>query len=130
MFFTLHVLFMATATLGIIAGIGTAIFFRRKNNWLKIHKALNSFGFCGTVAGIIMVFMYISGTGGTHIDGIHQITGSAAFIFTLVTLLAGFYQFKARNKSAVRTTHRWLGRLSLFLLLAAVTLGLALINII
>ena len=77
-----------------------------------------------------MAFIYVSGTGGEHIDGTHQITGSAAFILALITLLLGFYQFKAKKKLVVRTTHRWLGRLSLLLLLAAITLGLKLINII
>jgi hypothetical protein len=130
MFFALHILFMATATLGIIAGISTAIFFRRKSNWLKIHRALNSFSFGEITAGIIMAFIYVSGTGGQHINGVHQITGLVAFIFASTALFMGFYQFKAKNKLAVRTTHRWLGRLSLLLLLTAITLGLRLINII
>jgi len=130
MFFALHILFMAIATLGIIAGISAAMFFRRKKNWLKVHKSFNLFSFGGIAAGIIMAFIYVSGTGGEHIDGTHQITGSAAFILALITLLLGFYQFKAKNKLAVRTTHRWLGRLSLLLLLAAIILGLKLINII
>ena len=130
MFFTLHIFLMATATLGIIAGVGTAVFFRKKKNWLKIHKIFNSLGFCGITAGIIMAVAYVWSTGGEHFDGVHQIAGLTAFICALLTLLAGFYQFKAKNKPVVRTTHRWLGRLSLLLLLAAVTMGLILINII
>jgi hypothetical protein len=130
MFFTLHILFMATAILGIIAGVGIAVFFRRKTSWLIIHKTLNTSGLSIIAAGIIMAFIYVSGTGGKHIDGVHQITGLTAFIFTLITILAGFYQFKAKNKLTVRIMHRWLGRLSLLLLLAAITLGLLLINII
>ncbi len=77
-----------------------------------------------------MAFISVSGTGGKHIDGVHQITGLTAFISVGATLLLGFYQFKAKNKLMVRTTHRWLGRLSLLLLLTAITLGLLLINII
>ncbi len=76
-----------------------------------------------------MAFIYVSGTNGEHVDGLHQIIGLTAFISAVVTLLLGFYQFKAKNKSAVRTTHRWLGRFSLLLLLTAITLGLILINI-
>jgi hypothetical protein len=52
-----------------------------------------------------------------------------AFNFAVATLLLGLYQFKAKNKLAVRTTHRWLGRSSLLLFLTAITLGLMLINI-
>jgi len=130
MFFALHILLMATATLGIIAGVSAAIFFRKKNNWLKIHKYFNSCSLLGISVGVVVAVIYVSSAGGEHIDGTHQITGLAAFILALITLLLGFYQFKAKNKLAVRTTHRWLGRLSLLLLLAAITLGLALINII
>jgi len=129
MFFFLHILLMAIAILGIIIGVGAAIFFRKKSNWLKIHKSLNAFSLFGISAGIIMAVAYVFGAGGKHIDGLHQIIGLAAFIIASVTLLLGFYQFKAKNKIALRSTHRLLGRFSLVLLLTAIMLGLKLINI-
>jgi peptidoglycan/LPS O-acetylase OafA/YrhL len=112
MFFPLHILLMAIATLGIITGVGAAIFFRKKSNWLKIHKSFNFFSLLGISAGIIMAVIYVSEAGGKHIDGLHQLIGLTAFILAAVTLSLGFYQFKAKNKSAVRTTHRFLGRIS------------------
>ena len=130
MFFPLHILFMAIATLCIIVGVATAIFFRRKSNWLKIHKFLNIFSLFGVSAGIIMAIFYVSETSGKHMDGLHQIIGLAAFIFMSFTLLLGFYQFKAKNKIVVRTAHRLLGRFSLVLFFTAIMLGLKLINII
>jgi len=128
--FFLHILLMAISTLGIITGVGAAIFFRKKSNWLKIHKSLNFFSLLGIAAGIIMAVIYVSETSGKHIDGLHQLIGLTAFTFAVVTLLLGFYQFKAKNKLAVRTTHRLLGRFSLVLFLTAIMLGLKLINII
>lgn len=130
MFSPLHILLMAISTLGIITGVGAAIFFRKKSNWLKIHKSLNFFSLLGIAAGIIMAVIYVSETSGKHIDGLHQLIGLTAFTFAAVTLLLGFYQFKAKNKLAVRTTHRLLGRFSLVLFLTAIMLGLKLINII
>ena len=130
MFFPLHILLMAIATLGIIVGVGAAIFFRKKSSWLKIHKSLNFFSLLGIAAGIIMAVIYVSETSGKHIDGLHQLIGLTAFTFAIVTLFLGFYQFKAKNKLAVRTTHRLLGRFSLVLFLTAIMLGLKLINII
>ena len=129
MFLILHILLMATATLGIITGIGAAMFFRKKRNWLKVHKYFNSFSLLGMSTGIIMAFIYVSSTNGEHIDGLHQLIGLTAFNFAVATLLLGLYQFKVKNKSAVRTGHRWLGRFSLLLFLSAITLGLILINI-
>lgn len=130
MFFFLHILLMATATSGIIIGVSVAMFFRKKKNWLKIHRSVNSFCLGGIAAGIIMAFSSVYTTGGEHLDGMHQIIGLTAFISASAAFLAGFYQFKANNKSAVRTAHRWLGRFSLLMCLTAVTLGLLLINII
>jgi Eukaryotic cytochrome b561 len=129
MFFILHVLLMTTSTLGIITGVSAAMFFRKNKNWLKVHKYLNSFSLFGISAGIIMAFIYVSSTNGKHIDGLHQITGLTALNFAVATLLLGLYQFKAKNKSAVGTTHRWLGRFSLLLFLTAITLGLILTSI-
>ena len=129
MFFILHVLLMAMSTLVIITGVSAALFFRKKRSWLKIHKYLNSFSLLGMSVGIIMAFIYVSRTNGEHIDGFHQLIGLTAFNFAVATLLLGLYQFKAKNKLAVGTTHRWLGRFSLLLFLMAITLGLILINI-
>jgi hypothetical protein len=130
MFFPLHIIFMATAATCLITGVSTALFFRKKKNWLKIHKTFNSFS-VGTIAtGITMAFIFVYKSGDKHLHGLHQITGLTVFILSSITLFMGFYQFKAKNKSAVRITHRWLGRLTLLLLLTAITLGLMLINII
>lgn len=129
MLFTLHLLLMPIATAGIIAGVSAAIFFRKKKNWLKIHKLLNSTGILVMSFGITMAFIYISGSGGRHLNGLHQTIGVTALIVAFVTLLLGFHQFKAKNKPLVRTMHRWLGRFSLLLILTAITLGLMLINI-
>ena len=130
MVFFLHMLLMVIATLGVITGVGAAIFFRKKSSWLKNHKSFNSFSLLGMSVGIIMAVIYVSSAGDKHIGGIHQIVGLTAFIFGVATLLLGFYQFKAKNKLAVRTTHRLLGRISLVLFPTAITLGLKLINII
>ena len=121
---------MALGTLCFIAGVGAAVFFRKKRNWLKVHKYFNSTGFMALCAGGIMAFTYIAENGGKHLDGIHQIVGFTAFVLTLVTLILGFYQFKAENKIAVRTTHRWLGRLSLLLVITNLVLGLIITSII
>lgn len=130
MFFILHILLMATASLGIIAGVSIAMFFRRNKNWLRFHKTVNLFSFGGTMAGIIMAFIYVANSSGHHLNGVHQVAGLTAFTLALITILAGFYQFKAKNKPAARTAHRWLGRFSLLMFLTATILGLMLINII
>jgi hypothetical protein len=112
MLFFFHKLLMFLATLCLLTGISTATFFRHKPNWLKIHKLFNSAGFVYT-------------SGGEHLDGIHQIVGLFAFVLTGISLFLGFYQFQARtNLQTIKTFHRWLGRFSLLLIIAALILGL------
>jgi hypothetical protein len=130
MFFALHILLMAIATLGILAGVGAAMFFRSRKNWLKIHKTINSSSFVLAVAGIICAFIYTMNSSGKHLSGLHQWVGLAAVLSVSVALLLGVNQSKAKNKSAARTAHRFGGRLGVLIFLTAVILGLKQIHII
>ncbi len=130
MAFFFHMILMALATLCFLTGVGAAVFFRKKRNWLKVHRYFNSSGFMVLCAGGIMAFTYVSENGGKHLNGVHQIFGFIAFILIFVTLILGFYQFRAENKIAVRTAHHWSGRLSLLLVIITLVLGLMLAKII
>lgn len=129
MFFFLHILFMSVSALLIIAGVCTAIFLRRKKTWLTIHRSFNVTGLIGMLLGMGLAFLYVNASGNKHIGGLHQITGLSTMVFVSVTAFLGFHQFRAKNKTAWRTTHRWFGRFSLGLLIIALILGLMLINI-
>jgi hypothetical protein len=130
MSFFLHIFLMAAAVSCIMTGVSVAMFFRRKKYWLKLHKSVNSLGILLMTAGIIMAFIYVSGTGNNHFNEPHHITGLISYLSVVVTSLLGFYQFKAKNKSAVRMAHRWLGRVSLMMSLLTIVLGLMMINVI
>jgi hypothetical protein len=130
MFFILHILLMAISFLGITFAVTVAMFLRKKKNWLKIHKSVNSLSFGGMAAGIMMAFIYVTVSSGNHMIGLHHISGLASFVLTCMTISCGFYQFKAKNKPAVRTAHRWLGRFSVLMSLTTIVLGLKLINVI
>lgn len=124
MLILIHMLLMITAAICLIAGITIAIFLRKKSYWLKMHKNLNLAGFFLLLTGGVMAFANILSNDGTHFSGLHQQLGLTAIILTSVTLLFGFYSFKAINKIAVRAAHRWLGRVSFLLILATLIIGL------
>ena len=130
MLILIHMLLMITAAICLMAGITTAMFLRKKSYWLKMHKRLNSTGFFFLLAGGIMSFSNIFTNDGTHFSGLHQLIGLSAIILTSVTLLFGFYSFKAANKVTVRAAHRWMGRVSFLLILAALIIGLIFAGII
>src|SRR5674476_222389 len=119
-----HLSLMIAAALCLIAGVGTAMFGRKKKSWLKWHKGFNTAGFCLLAAGAVMAFANVMISAGHHLAGPHQWIGPIAFILTCITMSLGYYSFKATNKPAVLRLHRWIGRLSGLAILSALTLGL------
>ena len=116
---------MTLAALCLLTGVSAAVFFRNSRHWLKIHKSFNSIaGIFLFVGGFIAVVM-VRQQSGEHLAGFHPIVGSIALGLTIISLFLGFYQFKATSgKQAVRTLHRWLGRLSVLLIIVALIAGL------
>ena len=56
MLILLHLSLMIAATLCFAAGVGMAMFGRKKKFWLKWHKVFNTAGFCLLVIGVAMAF--------------------------------------------------------------------------
>ena len=116
---------MTLATLCLLTGVSAAVFFRHSRYWLKVHKSFNSSAAIFLFAGGTMAVVMIWQQKGEHLEGFHPIIGSIALGLTIVSLFLGFYQFKATSgKQAIRTLHRWLGRLSVLLIIIALIAGL------
>ncbi|HOG13387.1 MAG: hypothetical protein PHW80_06030 [Smithellaceae bacterium] len=129
MLIIIHLLLMLAASLCLLAGVGLAMFGRKRKFWLQGHKNLNSAGGIFLAAGGVMAFVHIILAGADHLAGIHQQVGAIAVMLAFLTVLLGFYSLKAPNKNVFRAVHRWSGRLSLIAILAALTLGLSMIGI-
>ena len=124
-----HLSLMITASLCLAAGVGMAMFGRKKKFWLKWHKGFNLAGVGILAAGASMAYANVVLTAGQHLAWFHQWIGLAALILTCLTLFFGFYSFKAVNKPVVRALHRWMGRLSGLTVLTALSLGLIMVGI-
>jgi hypothetical protein len=129
MLIVLHLALMIAAVICLITGVGVAMFARKRKNWLKLHKAINTAGVIIGLAGAAMAFVNVVTSAGNHLSGLHQRMGLFAILLFCFTLYLGFYSFKAANKTAVRATHRWSGRFSLIAMLAALILGLMMIGV-
>ena len=125
-----HLSLMSAATLFLITGISVAMFLRRKKNWLNTHKTFNLAGFFMLLAGAVMAIAAVTTGGGDHFVALHQRMGLAAILLCSATVFLGYYSFKAANKNAIRTVHRWSGRISLIAMVAALILGLRMIGIV
>lgn len=129
MLIIIHLLLMLAASLCLLAGVGLAMFGRKKKFWLKGHKNLNGAGGILLAAGGVMAFANVILAGTDHLAGPHHRIGAIALMLAFLTLFLGFYSTKAANKIALRMAHRWSGRLSLFAILVTLALGFAMIGI-
>jgi hypothetical protein len=129
MLIVLHFVLMMAAVLFLIAGIGIAMFGRKKKLWFKWHKRLNIMGFCILAAGASLAVANVAISAGRHMAGLHPWTGFAALVMVGLTVFLGFYSLQASNKPAVRTVHKWTGRFSGIAILCAFALGLSIIGI-
>ena len=124
-----HISLMITAALCLCAGIGFAMFRRKKKFWLKWHKKLNATGFGLLVAGEVMAFANVATSDGNHLAGLHPWAGLAAFLLSGITLFLAFYALKAVDKTTARAMHRWSGRTSLIAVGITLVLGFIMIGI-
>lgn len=124
-----HLSLMIISFLCLAAGVSIAIFGRRQQNWLKLHKIFNSAGLIGILSGAVMAVTHVILSGETHLAGWHPLAGLTAIILCGLTFYLGFYSFKAANKARVRTVHRLTGRASIIAIVATLILGLQIIGI-
>lgn len=124
-----HLSLMTIALGCFAAGIGMAMFGRRKKNWLGIHKRLNSAGVILLMAGGAAAFLNVVASEGLHLSGPHQWFGLTTVILCTLTWGLGFYFLKVRNQTTLRAAHRWLGRSAFVVMLSALVLGLRMIGI-
>ncbi|MBP7340910.1 MAG: hypothetical protein PHG54_10915 [Smithellaceae bacterium] len=129
MLILLHLTFMIAAALCLLAGVGIAMFGRKKRTWLKMHKNLNTAGFSLLAAGGVAVFAHVTASGGDHLAAPHAWFGASAALLAALTFFLGYYSLRAANKQAVRAVHRWSGRLALTAILGTLALGLSMIGI-
>lgn len=129
MLIVLHLVLMITAVICFATGVGVAMFARKRKNWLKLHKAINTAGVVIGIAGAAMAIVNVVISTGNHLSGLHHRVGLFAILLFCFTLYLGFYSFKAADKTTVRALHRWSGRFSLIAMLAALILGLMMIGV-
>jgi len=125
MFFFFHKLLVLLAALSMINGVSAAVFFRSKPYWLKIHKSFNSSAGIFLFAGVLMAALMVFQQEGRHLNGLHPVIGLITFGLTVVSVLLGFYQFRAGARiKSVKSLHRALGRLTVIMIIGALISGL------
>ncbi|UCB45766.1 MAG: hypothetical protein JSV25_16445 [Spirochaetota bacterium] len=125
-FLRIHIFSMSLAFV-IMAFIGyIARFMKGRKWWLKTHKVLGLIAAGLGVYGVGSAVFLVSFTTGIHIRVVHSYFGLVGAVVFIASPVIGFGFLKAKRerKPLYRKTHRWFGRLSLLLVVAAIILGL------
>ena len=129
--FYLHAGAMVLGFLFMSAGAGIARFQRRKRWWLKAHKTAGSAGPAVMMIGLAAAFLMVEDAGSGHIQVPHAAIGLVMVLLALMTPLLGHLQFRIPQKArTLREKHRWSGRITLIVGLAAILSGLRTADII
>jgi hypothetical protein len=120
-----HVVLMSLSFLLMVAGMFVAKSRKKFRGWLKVHRPMGVVGAVTGAAGVILAGIMVSLRSGVHLRVTHASLGLVTIIVIIATPIIGQAFLKLKTgKTVLRTTHRWIGRLSLTLMLAVIILGL------
>jgi uncharacterized membrane protein YidH (DUF202 family) len=123
--FYLHTGAMGAGFLLMAAGAGIARFHRQQRWWLKTHKTFGMTGSFVMLLGLVAAFLMVDQNGSGHVRVPHAWGGLTMIFFAFMTPVLGQLQFKVREKAKqLREKHRWSGRVTLIVGLAAILSGL------
>jgi hypothetical protein len=116
---------MLSGFLSMTAGALSAMFFKSKRWWLRLHKTAGILGVLSILFGLASVILMITFSGGEHFSVTHAYIGAITAAFAAVTPTLGVLQFKVKSYSAkIRIMHRWSGRITLVFAIITIVTGL------
>ncbi len=120
-----HAVLMGTGVALLLAGMFVARQKARKW-WLKGHRAVMLAGTSVTAAGLLYGIYMIQASSGAHLRVVHTYVGVLALLLNLSMAAVGMLLPRiAKNHPGARAAHRWLGRVTILVLVLTVFLGLA-----
>ena len=125
-----HALLMSTGLILLVAGFFVAR-FRKTGNWYKTHMIVEVTGGACMIAGLVIGIYMVTVSGLPHLRNIHEILGVATGILVILTIIVGYSIRRVnRSKNVIRMSHRWLGRISIVLMVVNIILGILFLSVI
>jgi uncharacterized membrane protein YozB (DUF420 family) len=104
--------------------------YHKTKNWYRSHAALQTCGAACIVAGMAVGAYMVLLSGFPPVRNIHEILGVITGLLVVLTLVLGYSIRRTKKaKTAVRTAHRWLGRITIGLLVITILLGIVFLSI-
>jgi uncharacterized membrane protein YozB (DUF420 family) len=125
-----HALLMSMGFILLVAGFIVAR-YHKTGNWYKTHVILQATGAACIIAGLFTGIYMVALSGFPHLRNIHEILGVTLGALVVITLLIGWSIRRVTTaKTGIRTSHRWLGRIVIGLMVINILLGLLFLSII
>lgn len=123
-----HVLLMSAGFVLIAAGFIIAR-YHKTGNWLNAHKILEAAGGACIIAGMVVGIYMVALSGFPPLRNIHEIFGVTTGLLVIVAIALGICIKRAKkSKNTIRVSHRWLGRITLGLMVITIILGLLILT--
>ena len=125
-----HALFMSAGFVLLAAGLVTAR-YHKTGNWYKTHVILQITGAACIIAGLFIGIYMVALSGFPHFRNIHEVLGVSLSALVVITALIGWcIKSVQSSKTAIRTSHRWMGRIVIGLMVMNIFLGILFLSII
>jgi uncharacterized membrane protein YozB (DUF420 family) len=119
-----HAVLMAFGLVMLLAGMFVAR-MKTQKWWMKGHRAVMLIGAAVTVLGLVYGYYMIQASTGVHFRVLHSFVGLLALLLTVLMAAIGLLLPKiAKGWPGARASHRWMGRLTIVVILVAVLMGL------
>jgi hypothetical protein len=120
-----HAAFMSIGILSMLTAFYIARFRNKEKWWLKYHRTLGLVGSGSTILGLVIGFYMVEDATGDHIRVNHAIGGLLAILLAIITPLVGLLMFKYKKQIKImKQTHRWLGRVTILMMIIVIITGL------
>jgi uncharacterized membrane protein YozB (DUF420 family) len=125
-----HATLMLTGFILLLTGFIVARYHKTKD-WYKTHTILQVCGGACILAGIAVGVYMVMLSGLPPLRNIHEIFGIVTGILVIIALLLGYSVRRVHTtKTVVRTSHRWLGRITIALMAVTIVLGIIFLSLI
>jgi hypothetical protein len=120
-----HAALMGTAALLLLVSMLIACRRKKDNSWLAKHKTLGVVSPLLLLIGVGVAYTMVDSFGADHFSVPHAWVGITGVGLALIMPFLGFSIFWLPGRSrALRPVHRWVGRITLLLLLTAGVSGI------
>jgi uncharacterized membrane protein YozB (DUF420 family) len=124
-----HVLLMSAGFVLLAAGFIIAR-YHKTANWYKTHKIFEAAGGACIVVGMVVGISMVAISGFPPLRNIHEIFGVITGLLVIVAIALGLCIKRAKeSKNSIRVSHRWLGRITIGLMVLTIILGFLFLSI-